>query len=1080
SDAQYVVALMFMFSGFFITAIVVDNVQKRFTASAHEEKEFFAVRARIQGFLRRQNAPFAIHHRVNLFLDFWWASHRGAKLEELLRAFPVGYKREVLRSICQPVLQTLSLLAGVRPVLKVLEEAVVDNAKFILYGQGELLYREGDNLHGLYFLLEGSVSLSTTGIPSKVPRGGCFGMQRHHGNVEQVGYTENAVAASGCVVLFLSRPALEKVDDVFPSLTAELAALETRLRRTKLSKSSLESVQDINRSSGNSRWLADLFSCQSSTIDPDSKAAIAWETWLFLAMTAQWIRVLLHICFGVSPKNYAIEDGVTVALEALFAVDIYIRSRLGYREFGNKILELKLIRRRYFHSCHFLIDVVAVFPLFVLNWLPSVGRWELFNLNKAVRLLKVPNQFRALEQRYLTFTSELRLMKLLYYTFLSSHVLGCIYFDFASHQSGIHELIAGDPEPTNFGGDNWEPPESLEHAAMVHQYFASNFWAFGIMSASNTGELPQTTPQCIFTITTLTTGFFLFAYVIGNFSDMIELNNAEHREFNAKLGSVRRLLAHFALPTALENKVKMYFFFKRFHSITQEAVLERYLPPSLMTDIRLLSLRVVIEKAPFLGKMDAPITRMLVSQFVQVLVLKDDYVYQYGDDGTNMFFVFAGILVALVPRSQQKKTAASWRGPVSRIESGPLDPLQKVSDISAGDFFGENALFSDTPRTSFVRSKTSCILYSLSRHSLNMVFELFPDWRNRVLQSVKVQQKQQKLHDHSGTHLLRGATSSRPLAAPPSPEATPSATKRLALVHRDTGRRAFGWARAMSAGIEAQSPLHITWLRIVTASTFYVAFMVPSCAAFEACREWDGLSLGANLLEILCFALFLMDIWINTRLKETDLSTELYEVNLRDTYRRERLLVDVIAALPVQYLFFSLTSSADGAWLRVNRCVKVLNVAHYMQEIHRQNVSYEGARLQTILLLYALIIYWSACSYLLFAEYEGYSTEWDAWFPSTAVELDDDSPLSVTFLRLLRGTFFAVTVFVKKGRTFTPEGRACVFALILCFVGLLVLAFMIGEIASLFISSIDNEVHYRKHHIAVEHSLARWKVSATL
>ncbi|RLN87507.1 hypothetical protein BBJ28_00018131, partial [Nothophytophthora sp. Chile5] len=42
SDAQYVVALMFMFSGFFITAIVVDNVQKRFTASAHEEKEFFA------------------------------------------------------------------------------------------------------------------------------------------------------------------------------------------------------------------------------------------------------------------------------------------------------------------------------------------------------------------------------------------------------------------------------------------------------------------------------------------------------------------------------------------------------------------------------------------------------------------------------------------------------------------------------------------------------------------------------------------------------------------------------------------------------------------------------------------------------------------------------------------------------------------------------------------------------------------------------------------------------------------------------------------------------------------------------
>jgi hypothetical protein len=53
SDTQYAAALVFMFSGFFITAIVVDNVQKRFTASAFEQKEFFATRFQIQLFLRR-------------------------------------------------------------------------------------------------------------------------------------------------------------------------------------------------------------------------------------------------------------------------------------------------------------------------------------------------------------------------------------------------------------------------------------------------------------------------------------------------------------------------------------------------------------------------------------------------------------------------------------------------------------------------------------------------------------------------------------------------------------------------------------------------------------------------------------------------------------------------------------------------------------------------------------------------------------------------------------------------------------------------------------------------------------------
>ncbi|KAF4317747.1 hypothetical protein BBO99_00001775 [Phytophthora kernoviae] len=43
-----------------------------------------------------------------------------------------------------------------------------------------------------------------------------------------------------------------------------------------------------------------------------------------------------------------------------------------------------------------------------------------------------------------------------------------------------------------------------------------------------------------------------------------------------------------------------------------------------------------------------------------------------------------------------------------------------------------------------------------------------------------------------------------------------------------------------------------------------------------------------------------------------------------------------------------------------------------------------------------------------------------------------------------------------------------------------VMAFMIGEIASIFISSIDNDVNYRKNQIAVGHTLACWKVNESL
>ncbi|KAE8904286.1 hypothetical protein PF003_g11783 [Phytophthora fragariae] len=761
------------------------------------------------------------------------------------------------------------------------------------------------------------------------------------------------------------------------------------------------------------------------------------------------------------------KDAVTIALEISFVIDIYVRLCLGYREYGNKIMDLKLIRRRYLRSWYFVVDIAALLPLFMINWLPSIRRWELFNLNKVVRLLKVPNQFRALEQRYIKFTSDLRMMKLVYYTFLATHILGCIYFDFASHASGLHGSKLG---TTSFGENSWSLPKTLERADLLHQYFASNFWAFGIMSASNTGEPPQTTPQCLLTIITLNIGFFLFAYVIGNFTDIIELANAEHREFNAKLGSIRRLLVHFKLPTGLQTKIKTLLFFKRFHSITQEEVLERWLPPPLMTDIRLLNLNPMIEKVPFLKGMDASITRMLVAQFEQVLILKDEHVYRFGDDGTDMYFVFTGILTKFAPK--RKDTAL----PEGVVES---KFVQKISDVSAGDFFGENALFADAPRASSVLSKTSCILYSLSRHSLEMVFDLFPDWKTRVLQTAKLQQKEIKQRGSSGVTLVRSFNSAVALKSIEAAQLTKQIVQG-AFVSPGSWWRSLDWFGRFSGVLETQSPSHISWLRVVTVSTFYVAFMLPSCVAFEACRTWDGLSLGANILEVLCFIVFVVDVWVNLRLKETELAMELYEVAIRESYRRNRLAVDIVAALPVEYLFRVLSPPTEVAWLSANRCVKVLNVAHYMTEIHRQSVSYEWGRLQTISLLYMLVIYWGACAYLMFAGLEGYSTDWNSWFPSVELDVDDNTPLYVLNLRLLRGLFFAVTAFIKKGRTFMPEGNGFIFAGIVCFLGLMAMAFMIGETASLFISSIDNEIKYRKNHIAVEHTIVRWKVSAVL
>lgn len=1122
SDIQYFIALVFMLSGFIITGIIVDSVQTRVTASALEQKEFFASRSRIQLFLRRQNAPFAIHHRVNSFLDYWWASHRGALIHELIADLPPGSKREILQCICKPALQTLSLLAGVRPYLNKLEDEFMDNAEFVLFGQDEVLYRQGDNAHGLFFLLNGVVTLSTEGRTKEVSHGGCFGTRSLHQDNELAGYAEDATAQSSCVVIFFPVQKLEILHEAFPSLEPAMASLEKRLRDNKMSKVAFGEKISNSSSSSNSNVLVRWFKAHTTSLDPDSTKIMIWETVLFMAMTAQWALVMYHTCYGVAKHRYNIADGITVFLETLFLMDIYVRSRLGFHEFGNKILDMKIIRRNYFRSATFMIDLIALLPLFTINWVIAPNRSELLNINKLVRLLKVPAQIHALEQRYLKLVLELRLFKLAYYTFLLSHLMGCIYFNFASHAASS---FSSETPATSFGTNEWMPSESLEHASVNLRYFAPLFWSFALMSASQQGERPKTIDQCIFTVIVMTVGFFLFAYVVGNFTDIIELSDAENREFNAKMGSVRHLLAQFTLPTALSNKLKTFFFFKRYHSITQEELLERCLPPSLMTDIRLLNLKSMIEKVPFLGQMEASITRMLVSQFSQVLILKDEYVYKYGDDGSDMYFVFTGVLAVLTPliRNQSEDSLVTPSHSVASVASHARSSsvanidfrtLKKMHDLAAGDFFGENALFSDTPRNAYVRCKTSCILYSLSRRSLDMVFELYPDWKKRVQQTMKVQQKQQRLHPTpmlsvstptvpiAKAHRLAsnpmwlpglsshrsGFHSSRHMSSRESSHRNSIKTSATSVFNMGNKRQdASGWYRfvpiwlstAVAQGMEAQSWLHIMWLKIITCSTVYIALVVPYRIAFDPCFRWYGVPVLWNSLEILCTPLFMLDIWFNWRMKESEASMEVYEENYREAYRRDRLRWDILAVVPIDYV---LLWTPSAPWFQLTRCFKLLNIMHYMNEINRQSVSYESARLTTICTLYLLSIYWAACAYLTSGIYSGYGQEWNAWTPSEEIKISSPpESWSRLMRRLLRAMFFAVTAFVKKGRTFAPETTGQIaFAIFICFVGLLAMAFMIGELASLYIGSISNEVTFRKDHIALERFISRWKISSPL
>ncbi|OWZ23065.1 Voltage-gated Ion Channel [Phytophthora megakarya] len=1150
SSLQYSLALILMLCGFFSMTVMIDTLQKRLTASAFEQKEFLVTRTRVQRFIKSSTVPSGLHQRVKSFLDFWWSSHRGAIASDLLNELPETIKRPVLRSMCQSALRTLSLLANVRSSLDALEQVFIDNVRFILYGQGEIIYRQGDYASGLFFLLEGElIIIADGGLPRTLVKGGFIGTAALNLNEESVSYAERVTAASGCILIFVSREHLNGMHKVFPTFSMALRALEKRLQGSKLARAQ----QDCNNCERSfSAGLLPVFDSKKLTFeakllrylnlddlvfDPDETSTEIWDIWILFLTIVLYLKVIGDITTGVETANVVGSEIGAVFFEIFFTLDVYFHSRLGYYEYGNKIMDVGVIRKTFFQSRQCWYDVLALIPLYIVNWM--VGSWhryEVLSVNKLFRLVRARKTFAKLEEKHLGHTLHLRLVKLILLSFMLANLFGCIWFNFKSSQTAMD--------------DPWMPPRSLTNKDRPIQYSALLFWSFGLMSNSYSGERPRSEGQCCFTIAVLLTGAFLFAFVVGNISDVVELVDANSRDFNAKLSSLRLLLAHFHLPPAIEEQLKTYFFFQRYHTITQEYLLECCLPPSLLTEIRLVHLQPMIAKVGFLAGMEGSVTRMLVSQFVQALTVKDQHVFRLGEEGSDMFFVFTGIVEVLVPletvhRRQSHDTRLNALGSPSRSSFHtvypPLDlsklhskgQLKKVNELTSGSYFGEVALFTSKPRTAHARCKTSCVLYKLSRRSLELVFERYPDWKRKVLKIVNIQQEQQLLRNlymeeqmdiaantsknmmnhvdilgdaaqasttnsSTGSFIEKTSTpeqkrgpTTRPLGRMSSLKTASSffssykaqrsaSIETAATLQMTRQKKDVVWVDMLLKCTDAQSAFHIQWLVVITVGTIYMAVIIPYRNSFDVLERLGPLPIAARALELTCEFLFGWDIWVNYNLKDGLASMELYEKKHRDAYQKERLWIDVIAAIPIDHFLMNFYQSP---LLNLNRCLKLLNFPHYMREINRRSVAYEKNRLCTLWILLFVLMHWCACAYFSIASGTGTTNGWDNWSPpSNITDISWTSPpQDLLMLRFLRGIYFASTAFIKKGKVFEPTNYIdYTFTLCVDFIGLMTMAFMIGEMANLYVSFISNEVEFRKNHIAVDMYLDRWHITGKL
>ncbi|OQR94460.1 Voltage-gated Ion Channel (VIC) Superfamily, partial [Thraustotheca clavata] len=1075
---EYLMSFIFMLTGMLLISVLIDEVQKRVTASALEQMEFLTKRSRIEHFLKNHKVPVPIHRRASAYLDFWWSIHRGANINDLAKELPNNLQRDIYSFICRPFLDVLARLDKIKEAFPRVSTIFLDNVYILLYGQGEMIYQRSDHADCLYMVLQGHVASYESQRASvgtsfgELGPGDIFGLAALEINNENAVYTDYATARSSCAIACITRENLERMNEIYSRFCINLKERVQKGQARRMEVVTRTRLEAVNKA----------HQMKTYVINPDTTYFVIWEIFVLFGIIFDCTSIPFYLAFGHAAAHPALRI-FDIVFEIAFFIDILIKFRTGYWEYGNKIMDTARIRKRYGLSMNFLVDILAVIPLFVLNY-TGYDAVELWHINKLLRLFKLSNQLNYIERHFYTISIQLRVFKIVFYIYLLAHYVGCAWYGFASN------LELSDTNST-FGESTWLPSvnESLNlpNASISMIYAHSYYWGLGMLVGFQPGQHPDTSAESVFTIIVQTLGVFMLAYVIGNLLDIAKIMDGNNRMFYSNLNYVRKLIKYFDFSDEVESRVQHFYFYRLFHSIHEEHVLAKCLPPTLLADIRLFLLTPMLNKVPFFQEEHASsnITRVLVSRMTQILVTRGEVVCHQNEIGMEMFFVFAGCLEVYVAKNSTELQVTS---PLGIYTFAAIAKGNKVNEINGGSFFGEKSLFSNQPRNASIEAKTFCTLFRLSRQHLEAVFAQYPEWKAKVMQIVKLLYKEQgkmqrdritsqplsSTKEQLSDLLVRRSSKMilnkvQPLQGSETQKHPHGKLRRqsssfvtvLDVVRRGKGAHVpttFHGRLAAALRVEAQSPFFRGFLRVLCCSILYNSVSIPFLLTFGHQGISDLAFALVMVANVLTDCAFLYDIWFKRHIIETPATREFYE---QSVFPQGGIAFDIVCVLPFDYLLGPLFGWSSI--LRFNRFLKLKYFSHSVHEIHRFSMSYEVNRLALLGLYYILCVYWTACAYFGLTIVEGYGTSWESFLPSSDFQVDDDNPDSHHLLyQWLRCMYFATNMYTGAGIVHEPDSLLqYAFVFIVSIFGVFVLSYIIGEASSLFIYLIQNEVDFK-------------------
>eukprot|EP00520_Triparma_pacifica_P000353 CAMPEP_0118649484 /NCGR_PEP_ID=MMETSP0785-20121206/9728_1 /TAXON_ID=91992 /ORGANISM="Bolidomonas pacifica, Strain CCMP 1866" /LENGTH=1037 /DNA_ID=CAMNT_0006541775 /DNA_START=141 /DNA_END=3257 /DNA_ORIENTATION=- len=465
-------------------------------------------------------------------------------------------------------------------------------------------------------------------------------------------------------------------------------------------------------------------------IHPNNERNVAFD--LMIAFLIILTIVTLPLCIAWEEINTGMKS-FNFGVDILFLIDVAKNFNCGYLDMNdNIIMDRSQVFENYMKGW-FFIDLVSSIPIEALintedttnlaTANSGVKTFKLLRIAKVLRLFKLSKTFKWLKEgikqieetlQWRMSDAAIKLTKLSLFVLLAAHWIACFHWFLCRSY--------------NFPEDSWVVFSELDNihtysnntnlwVPVATQYSWALFKALAQMITIGFETPPFTNVSCTTTsewcsIETWTTllclyiGTIFYALLISNTSTIIMQLNQAKRQFEEKMQQVNEYMREKKLPSQLRDKVRDYYHLAYSEGkIFDETGILSELAPSLRSEILHYNSRDLYQLVPIFASSPYTFTADIANVIRPEIAFAEEPIIMEGTSGDSIYFIYKGIAEV---RPQNHKDAV-------------------FTAIGDGCYFGDVALFLECKRTATVKTKTLCIMYTITKEELLGCLVDFPE-----------------------------------------------------------------------------------------------------------------------------------------------------------------------------------------------------------------------------------------------------------------------------------------------------------------------------------------------------------------